>query len=647
VSVLAEVERARALPRAEREAALPRLYLLFEQYLVEVDPLPRFDRAALRERVRAQHAALTALPQLELIFQPTHAQRVSLCKALLGGLLRRVFALLGGTGDNSLAAAVAWLETVPGASTLPVPLGLPNEAPGDEREWVDLLRRLARRLFERLEGALGEQVAGRVFRGAFRELADSYAGLDTFGVVVELLPDRLLDAEMIGLFSRAQIQLVLLEKVEELDRAKADLETRVLERTAELRSANEQLMAEIARRSQSEAALRESEVQLQQAQKMEAVGRLAGGVAHDFNNLLTIVTGFSELLLSRMGAADAERHYVEQIAKAGERATALTGQLLAFSRQQVLEPTLVDLNEAVASTEQMLGRLIGEDVDLATVLEPSLGRVRADRGQVGQVILNLAVNARDAMPRGGKLLIATRNAELAAPVAGTSGTVPPGRYALLEVSDTGTGMDAATQARIFDPFFTTKERGKGTGLGLSTVYGIVAQSGGHIRVDSAPGRGTTFRIYLPRVAAEDEERAAEQVGGGEPGAPLGDETILLVEDEEDVRQLVQHVLRTSGYRVLAASGGEQALEVARGHDAPIDLLLTDVVMPGLSGPDLAERLRAVRPQAAVLFMSGYTDHPAVHQAAAGAGGEGFLPKPFKPDVLARTVRERLDARTVG
>jgi PAS domain S-box-containing protein len=401
---------------------------------------------------------------------------------------------------------------------------------------------------------------------------------------------------------------------------------------------------DVTERRRAEDALRESEERLRQSQKMEAVGQLAGGVAHDFNNLMTVVIGFSELVLSQPSSTEVDRRYVEQIARAGERATDLTRQLLAFSRQQVLEPEILELNEAVASTEQMLARVIGEDVELVTELEPSSGRVRADRGQIGQVILNLAVNARDAMPRGGRLRIATREVELTTPIAGTHGTLRPGSYTVLEVSDTGTGMDEATQARIFDPFFTTKERGKGTGLGLSTVYGIIAQSGGQLRVESAPGRGTTFRIYLPRVAAtEAEGPAAEREAASAPHSLGGHETILLVEDEEDVRRLVQHVLQDSGYVVLAAGNVEEALRVASGRPGSIDLLLTDVVMPGLSGPDLAERLRATQPSAAVLYMSGYTDHEAVHQAASG-GGHAFLQKPFKPDLLVRSVRQRLDGR---
>jgi two-component system cell cycle sensor histidine kinase/response regulator CckA len=397
---------------------------------------------------------------------------------------------------------------------------------------------------------------------------------------------------------------------------------------------------DVTERRQAERALRESEERLRQSQKMDAIGQLAGGIAHDFNNLMTVVTGFSELMLNGLVPGTPSRRHVEQIAKAGARASALTGQLLAFSRQQVLEPELLDLNETVEHTHEMLGRMIGEDVERVTALAPALPPIRADRGQIGQVILNLVVNARDAMPRGGTLTVETRHEELAAPLADRDGAIPAGGYAVLEVSDTGIGMDDATRARIFEPFFTTKERGKGTGLGLATVYGIVAQSGGHIRVESAPGRGTTFRIYLPLARAIEEPF----VGGSalaEDVVPVGHETILLVEDEEEVRLLVEEVLQASGYTVLAAAGAQSALRLANEYPGDVDMLLTDVVMPGQSGPELAQHLSLTRPDAVVLYMSGYTDHPAVHRAAASTS-HAFLRKPFTPSALARAVRQRFD-----
>jgi len=398
---------------------------------------------------------------------------------------------------------------------------------------------------------------------------------------------------------------------------------------------------DITARKEAEAALREREEQLRQAAKMEAIGRLAGGVAHDFNNLLTVIRGFGELLQAELPPHDPRGCYVVEILQASERAAALTHQLLAFSRRQMLQPEVHDLNEVVLEMDQMLRRLLGEDITLTTVRRAGLGHVRADRRQLEQVLLNLAINARDAMPRGGKLTIETANVELDEHYVQRHVTVTPGSYVMLAVSDTGCGMDAETQARIFEPFFTTKEPGKGTGLGLAMVYGIVQQSGGYIWVYSEVGRGTTFKIYLPRVAAEPPVAPS-----GERGAPpRGSETILLVEDEAQVRALARLVLEGCGYTVLAASCGDEALRLAAEHLGPIHLLLTDVVMPGMSGRELAQALAARGHPVPVLYTSGYTNDAIVHH---GVVDDEFvlLQKPFTPDALARAVRRALDTAAV-
>ena len=389
------------------------------------------------------------------------------------------------------------------------------------------------------------------------------------------------------------------------------------------------------------------EDQLRQAQKMEAVGRLAGGVAHDFNNILTAISSYSELLLADLASEDPRRSDVVEIRKATERAAALTRQLLAFSRRQVLQPKVLDLNGVISGAEKLLRRVIGEDIALATRLEPSLAAVTADAGQIEQVIMNLAVNARDAMQRGGTLTLETSTVRIeAAAQTAEQSIVAPGRYVLLKVADTGTGMDAETKRHLFEPFFTTKERGKGTGLGLATVYGIVKQSGGFIWVDSEPGRGAAFRIYLP--AAEAATRPPETSEGARPQglAATGSETILLVEDEDSVRAVARESLRRHGYAVLEAMSAEAALEVSGGFDGEIELLLTDVVMPGLSGRALADRLASTRPSTKVLYMSGYTD-AAIDQHGVLEPGLNYLQKPFTPDILAQKVREVLDqpART--
>ncbi len=381
------------------------------------------------------------------------------------------------------------------------------------------------------------------------------------------------------------------------------------------------------------------ELQLMQSQKMEAVGRLAGGVAHDFNNLLTVIKGYGELMLEELKANDPMRSEVEEIQKAADRAASLTRQLLAFSRRQVLAPKIIDLNSVVANMDKLLRRLLGEDVEFHTVLDPNLGRVKADPGQIEQVIMNLAVNARDARPSGGKLTIETKNLDLDSFYAREHVTVAAGPYAMLAVSDTGMGMDADTQSHIFEPFFTTKELGKGTGLGLSTVYGIVKQSGGYIWAYSEPGHGTTFKVYLPRVGEEAEVREAE--GGGHE-THRGSETVLLVEDEDGVRALIRQVLVRNGYRVLEARHGEDAALLAGGHKGPIDLLLTDVVLAKMTGRELAQRLAPSRPRMQVIFISGYTDEAIVHHGMLTPGAK-FLQKPFTTDILMHTVREVLDS----
>ena len=382
------------------------------------------------------------------------------------------------------------------------------------------------------------------------------------------------------------------------------------------------------------------ERQFLQAQKMEAVGRLAGGIAHDFNNLLTVINGYSGLLLERLDPQSDDHKSIQEIQKAGERAASLTRQLLAFSRKQILAPQVTDLNAIVSDIEKMLRRLIGEDVEFLTVLRPNLGKVKVDTGQIEQVLTNLVVNARDAMPQGGRITIETADVELDAAYVQTHHAVTPGRYVMLAVSDTGHGMDAETQSHIFEPFFTTKEAGKGTGLGLSTVYGIVKQSGGYVWVYSEPGRGATFKIYLPWAT-----EAGETVKAEKPAERLarGWETILLVEDQPGLRGLAQTVLESAGYRVLVASHPQEAVGICEGEAAPIHLLLTDVVLPGMSGRVLADHIVFSMPEMKVLYMSGYTDNAVVHHGVLKEG-MNFLQKPFSPDVLLRKVREALNGK---
>ena len=380
------------------------------------------------------------------------------------------------------------------------------------------------------------------------------------------------------------------------------------------------------------------EEQLRQSQKMEAVGRLAGGIAHDFNNLLTAMIGYSELLLGRLEVGNPMQEELEEIKKAGERAAALTRQLLAFSRKELLQPQVLDLNALVANIDKMLRRLISEDIELVTIFGPRLERVEADPAQLEQMVINLVVNARDAMPRGGKIVIETMNLELDEAYAHQHVAVSPGRYVMLAVSDVGCGMDAETLKHIFEPFYTTKHHAEGTGLGLSTVYGVVKQSGGNIWVYSEVGRGTTFKIYLPQVNEVVDVRKTEAVSTAVAG---GTETVLLAEDEKLVRKFVRSILEKNGYTVLEAHHGSEALRVALQHPGPIHLLLTDMVMPLMDGKLLAQRMVGLRPGIRVLYMSGYSENAVVHHGVLESG-TAFIEKPFTVETLARKVREALD-----
>ena len=438
--------------------------------------------------------------------------------------------------------------------------------------------------------------------------------------------------------------------VEKLRESQRELERKVQERTAQLEEANRQLeqLSEtnaqkrtVAEQERTDAleALRNTEKQLVQSQKLEAVGRLAGGISHDFNNLLTVILGYSDIMKRNLQEGHPLRRNVEEIVRASERAASLTRQLLAFSRKQVMQPKVFDLNTVVTDLEKMLRRMIGEDIELRVGLQSELGNIKADPVQLEQVLMNLVVNARDAMPKGGKLSIETTNVYLDEAYAREHVSVVPGDYVMLAISDTGCGMDEDTRQHIFEPFFTTKEQGKGTGLGLSMVYGIVRQSGGNIWVYSEEGRGTTFKIYFPRVTADAEEH--KRTSGALDG-PRGCETILLVEDAELVRNLARQVLEGAGYRVLEAASAEAAINLCeRINGDRIDLLLTDVIMPGMSGNEMSRVLLAKQPGMPVLYMSGYTDDAIVQHGVLEAG-INFLQKPFTPCALTLKVREVLD-----
>ena len=417
---------------------------------------------------------------------------------------------------------------------------------------------------------------------------------------------------------------------EELLRTRQELEQRVSERTADLSRLNAELSQEVAERKLAEEALRKSEEQLRQAQKMEAVGLLAGGVAHDFNNLLTVIAGYAEALLGDSATSPSMKDDLCQINKAAEQAATLTRQLLAFSRRQVLKPEVLDLNLIILDLEKMLRRLIGEDISLRVQLSKHPALIKADPGQVEQVILNLVVNARDAIESGGRIAIESSHVELSEPGQRARANV------LLSVKDSGQGMDEETRARIFEPFFTTKERGRGTGLGLATVYGIVQQSGGTIAVNSVPGLGSTFKVYLPATREQPSEQPPPRVPSIVPaGMPI---SVLLVEDEEMVRAVARRILEQHGMRVIEAENPVKALDLFRGRPAEFDVVVSDVVMPGMSGPAMVELLLPLKPDLKVLYMSGYTNNALVHQAVIERGFV-FLQKPFAPLELVRKVRE--------
>jgi signal transduction histidine kinase len=532
---------------------------------------------------------------------------------------------------------------------LPVAMHLPFEQKVHEPEAIA-------RLTAHISGArnVNEHAAGRqvletgqallVPKMDYEQLRQSATGnvvdaYETIGIHSLLLVALRVRGESFGFVALVRF-LVDSPPFDEADRdfaqALADHAALAISNARLLRSVRE----ELAERERAEAALRKSEEQLRQAQKMEAIGRLSGSVAHDFNNLLSVILSYSDLLLSDLKPIDPLRGDIESIRKAGEKAADLTRQLLAFSRQQVLAPRVVDLNSVLVDSEKMLRRLLGEDIEIVTHYARTLSRVKVDSSQIDQVLLNLVINARDAMPNGGKLTIETKDVELDESYTSEHFGVARGPHVMLAVSDTGVGMDPQTQARIFEPFFTTKDIGKGTGLGLSTVFGIVKQSGGHIWVYSEPGGGSTFKIYFPALEIEaDESEPPEPV---EPVTLHGTETILLVEDQDEVRRVAQAILRRYGYHVIEARNAGEALLTCERHPRTIHLLLTDVVMPQLSGRELAERVAALRPTMKVLYMSGYTENVIVHHGILDSG-IAYLQKPIVPELLARRVREVLDS----
>ena len=470
---------------------------------------------------------------------------------------------------------------------------------------------------------------------ASAEIADVFEAIGIHSLLMVALRVR---GESIGLLSLVRFaagSAPFSEADRDLAQALADHAALAISNARLLRSA----LRELSEREKAEAALRKTEEQLRHAQKMEAIGRLAGSVAHDFNNLLSVILGHGSFMLQDLKGPDPLRDEVLAILRAGERASDLTRSLLAFSRQQLLAPRVLDLNAVLKDSERMLRRLLGEDIELVTRYERELVKVRVDASQMDQMVMNLAVNARDAMPNGGKLTIETCNVQLDESYASEHFEVVPGPHAMLAVSDTGVGMPKEVQVRIFEPFFTTKEPGKGTGLGLSTIFGIVKQSGGNIWVYSEPGKGATFRIYFP--TAGDVAEPLPKVAP--PAVLTGTETILLAEDQDEVRFVACESLRRFGYHVLEARNAGEALLICESHPLPIHLLVTDVVMPKMNGRELAQRLLKIRPELEVLYMSGYTDNAIVHHGILDPD-VAYVQKPLVPDAFARRVREVLDHR---